>query len=105
MMTPASNELSLNGVLRFQMYMRMRGIWPSGGVAKLALLVPEPSWVLRMTSSAPFPPAPYQIESVIDPKNNDPRNIDNLTLLLTSKLPAASLNPSVWRRSWYMLEV
>src|SRR5690349_21125451 len=54
--TPASMELSrLMGDMS-QVYMCMRPLSPSGGVAKLALLVPERSWLLTMAISLPAPP-------------------------------------------------
>lgn len=53
MTTPASKLLSRLGVDLSQTYILMRPDWPSGGVAKFALFVPDPSWVLRMTISLP----------------------------------------------------
>ena len=54
---PASKLKSRQGVAVSHMYIPMRPDWPPGGVAKFALLMPEPSWALRITKSLPTPPA------------------------------------------------
>lgn len=46
MTTPASNVQSRRGVVYVQMYIRILGLRPSTGVAKLALLVPLPSLLM-----------------------------------------------------------
>ena len=51
MMIPLSKELSRSGLGPVQIYICMRGLLPSGGVAKLALLVPDPSWESASTGS------------------------------------------------------
>jgi len=65
-----------------QRYICMRGREPSVGVAKWALSVPLPSCASALTGSLPAPPLPK---------------------LLIWKLPAASLKPWRYRRSWMTL--
>ena len=68
-----------------------------GIVGAAAILGVENNLVVSTTAGA--------LSNCVSNRSKEEHSIDDLTLLLTSKLPAASLNPSVWRRSWYMLEV
>jgi hypothetical protein len=73
-MTPASKSPSSFGPpVIVNRNICIRGRWPSGGVAKFALLVPEPSCASTWTSSLPAPPRPK---------------------LLVWKFPADSVKPS-----------
>src|ERR1700722_8134155 len=77
---PASISPSLYGVAVFQMYILHRPFCPSGGVMKLALLNPDPSWAFVITASFSFPPRPK---------------------LYCWKLPATSSKPYLW---WVALD-